>query len=272
MSQLKAFISADIEGISGWIGEDESSPAAKAAMVGDVNAAIEGLLEAAPDADVLVADSHSDKQTIPPADLHDRASLLRGDNRPYGGVDGVQADTDVAFFIGYHGRPGSGGFLEHTYTGSIAEVRVEGHSMGEFGLNAMLLADSDIPVTLVTGDDKLEETVNTRLPSAEYVRTKTTRSSMSAICRPQTVVRTEIRKAAARAIDLGRSDMSPPIPIDLPMSVTVEYRSPVFADIAALWPSVERGDDSLTITYEADDIPSAFQFVRAAVKVHTGNN
>lgn len=271
MTGIDAFVSADIEGISGWIGEDESSPAARAAMVGDVNAAIEGLLETAPEARVTVADGHGDKRTIPPADLHESASLVRGNDRPYGMVDGADEGTDVAFFVGYHGRPGSGGFLEHTYTGSIADVRLDGRSVGELELNAVLLAELGVPVTLVTGDDRLADTVADRLPSAEYVVTKTARSGTAAVCRSPADVRSDVREAAAAAVRDPPTEVTPPVPVDLPLTVTVEYRNPAFADVASLWPGVERRDDSLTVRYEADDVRTAFQFVRATAKVRPGD-
>lgn len=267
MSDLTVFISADLEGISGWIGEDESTPATREAMVSDVNAAIEGVRQIVPDPDVLVADAHGDKQTIPPTDLDESASLLRGDTRPYGMVDGVDGDTDLAFFIGYHGRPGSGGFLEHTFTGSIADVRLDGDSVGEVELNATLLADRDVPVTLVTGDDYLRETVAERLPQAEYVTTKTARSSTSAIGRHPTAVKADIRDAAAAAATDLPAQATPPVSVDPPMTVTVDFVRADLADLAALWPGVKKTDDSRTIAYEAPTVSEAFQFVRGAATV-----
>lgn len=265
MSSLNAFISADIEGISGWVQDDESRSAAKAAMVADVNAAIEGLLDAHPDASVTVADAHGDKRTIQPADLHECASLLRGGPRPYGMVDGASSDNDLAFFIGYHDRPGSGGFAEHTFSGSIDDIRLNGHSVGEFELNAVLLADWGVPVTLVTGDDHLRQNVANRIPDAEYVTTKTARSATGAICEPLDRVRTDIHEAATSAVTDPPSKPTSPVPIDTPVTVAIDYRDVRSADIASLWPEVERAADSRTVTHEATDIPTAYQFTRACV-------
>ncbi|WP_254863911.1 M55 family metallopeptidase [Halovivax gelatinilyticus] len=269
MSDLSVFVSADIEGVSGWLGDDESTPAARSAMVDDVNAAIRGVLEAAPDASVLVADSHGDKRTIPPDELHERASLLRGGPRPFGMVDGATAETDLAFLVGYHDRPGTGGFLEHTFTGSIADVRLNGRSVGEFELNAVLLAARSIPVGFVTGDDRLGETVADRLPSAAYVTTKTGRGWSSAVCRHPDAVREEIRETAAAVTADPPTDPSTPVPVELPLTVEVEYARASYADIATLWPGVERDEDARTVVHEAADVPTAYQFVRATTKVRT---
>ena len=269
MSGRTVFISADLEGISGWAGDDESMSATRTAMARDVNAAIEGVLDTDPEAAVLVADAHGDKRTIPPDELHHRASLLRGGPRPYGMVDGVSDDTDVAFLIGYHDRPGTGGHFEHTFTGTLADVRLNGHSVGEFELNSILLADRGIPVALVSGDDRLERTVEDGLPDAHYVLTKTTRGQIGAICRHPTTVTAELTEAAAEATTTPLPEATAPVSVDPPLTVAVDYTTPSLADLATLWPGVERGEDSRTIRCVVDDIPTAYQFVRAAAKVQT---
>lgn len=268
MSGTHVFVSADIEGISGYVDpDDDTEPEIAAAMVADVNAAIEGVLDSEPDAAVTVADAHGDKRTISPEQLHDRASLVRGGPRPYGMVDGVDRETTHAVLVGFHGRPGSGSVVEHTFTGAFADVRLNGHSVGEVELNAALLADRGVPVALVTGDDRLEATVADRLPTAEYVTTKTARGASAAVCRHPTAVRAEIRDAAATAIDASPSEPTPPVSLDPPLTVAIEFTNAKYADVAALWPGVERGDDSRTVVHEAADVPTAYQFVRGVSKL-----
>lgn len=264
---LDVFISADLEGISGWVDGDESDQETRAAMVGDVNAAIEGVLEAEPDSSVIVADSHADKLTIPPADLHESASLIRGGPRPAGMVDGASEANDVAFFVGYHDLPGSGGFSEHTFTGTITDVRLNGRSVGEFELNALVLADRGVPVALVSGDERLGETVADLLPDAAFVTAKAARSSAAARCRHPKAVREDIREAAAAVAADPPTAANSPVPADPPLSVAVDYMRPDYATVAALWPGVEKAEDSRTVEYEAADVPTAYQFVRAATKI-----
>ncbi|MFB6219053.1 MAG: M55 family metallopeptidase [Halobacteriaceae archaeon] len=254
MDGTHVFVSVDVEGISGYGGEDDADSSVAAAVVADVNAAVDGALDADGDATVTVADSHGEKRTVPPADLRGRATLVRGGPRPQGMVDGA-AGADLAFLIGYHDRPGSGGFLEHTFTGAIADVRVGGQSVGETGLNAMLLADLGVPVALVTGDDRLADTVADRLLGAAFVTTKTVRGSVSVACRPPAAARDDIREAAAAAA-ADPPDPEPPVALDPPLPVAVEFVRATDADAAALWPGVERGADSRTVRHEARGRPT----------------
>jgi D-amino peptidase len=263
MSEFDVFISADIEGISSYVDPSEDAdPAMAAAMARDVDAAVEGVLDADPDASVTVADSHGGKRTIPPAELHERASLVRGGPRPFGMVDGA-GEADLALLVGFHDRPGSGGHLEHTFTTHLADVRLDGHAVGEVELNAALLGARGVPVGLVTGDERLGETVAERLPSAEYVTTKTARGAGAAVCRHPSQVRSEIRTAARAATADPPSDPDAPVSLDPPVRVAVDFANAKLADLATLWPGVERGRDSRTVVHEAADVPTAYQFVRA---------
>ncbi|WP_290810618.1 M55 family metallopeptidase [Halovivax sp.] len=267
MSEFCAFVSADVEGVSGYGGEDDDEPEAGRAMVADVNAAVEGLLAAEPDATVTVADAHGSKLTVDPAALHDRASLVRGGPRPNGMVDGVPDDADLAVLVGFHDRPGTGGFLEHTFSGSLADVRLDGRSVGEVELDAALLGDLGVPVALVTGDDVLGETVAARLPAARYVATKSARGFAAARCRPPAEAREEIREAARDAAADPPKAVERPVPIDPPLRVAVDFVRAEYADVATLWPGVERGADSRTAVREAIDVTEAYRFVRGASKL-----
>jgi catechol 2,3-dioxygenase-like lactoylglutathione lyase family enzyme len=58
-------------------------------------------------------------------------------------------------FIGYHGKAGTPrSVMAHTISGAvIADVRCNGRSLGELGLNAALAAHFGVPPVLVAGDD-----------------------------------------------------------------------------------------------------------------------
>jgi D-amino peptidase len=262
------FISADIEGVTGYVDpEEDADPQAQAAMTADVNAAIDGVREADASASITVADAHGDKRTIDVDALHERATLVRGGPRPDGMVDGATTDDDVAFLVGYHDRPGSGGLLEHNFTGSIAEIRVDDRAVGELELNAAYLASMGVPVGLVTGDDVLAETVADALPSARYVRTKTTRGASAAETRHPGPVREDIREAATAAVADRPREPDDAIALDPPVLVVVAFVTAKHADVATLWPGVERGQDSRTVRYDAPDVQTAYRFCRAATTV-----
>jgi D-amino peptidase len=70
---------------------------------------------------------------------------------------GLADDVDAVLFIGYHGRAGTPqSVLPHTINSRvIADVRYDGQSLGELGLNAALAAHHDVPAVLVSGDDSV---------------------------------------------------------------------------------------------------------------------
>lgn len=268
MSDLRAFICADIEGVSGYVDPDEDTDdraAVRRAMTRDVNATIDGVRDAVAGAEVIVADAHGSKRNVVPAKLDPTADLVRGGPRPLGMVQGGERGADIAFLVGFHDRPGTGGHIEHVFTGSIAEVTVDGNPVGELELNARLLATFDVPVGLVSGDDVLGETVEDEFPDAAYVTTKETVGTGAAVCRHPDAVRADLREAATRAVE-RRDERAPPKPAP-PFEVEVTYVSAKFADVASLWPAVERGADSRTITNEVESFVDAYQFVRGAANV-----
>src|SRR5260370_30955637 len=61
----------------------------------------------------------------------------------------------AVLFTGYHAKAGTPNApLAHTWTGYVNDVRIDGVSTGEFGINALIAGHFGVPVTLVTGDDK----------------------------------------------------------------------------------------------------------------------
>lgn len=263
----RVFVCADVEGVSGYVHPDQDKDdraAVRRAMTADVNAVVDGVRDAVPDAEVVVADSHGDKRTISPDSLRDGVSLVRGGPRPLGMVDGAR-DADWSVLVGAHDKPGSGGHIEHVFTGAIAGVELGDTAVGEVELNAVLLAALDAPVRLVSGDDVLRETVETVLPEAEYVTTKRARGTAAAECRPPEAVRTDLETAAGTAAGAGADALAAPASFPAPVRVT--FTNAKLADAATLWPAVERGEDSRTIRYDAEDARDAYRFVRATTTV-----
>jgi D-amino peptidase len=263
----RVFVCADIEGVSGYVHPDQDNDdraAVRRAMTADVNAVVDGVRDAVPDAEVVVADSHGDKRTISPDSLRNGVSLVRGGPRPLGMVDGA-SDADWSVLVGAHDKPGSGGHIEHVFTGAIADIELSDTAVGEVELNALLLEALDAPVRLVSGDDVLGETVAAVLPEAEYVTTKRARGTAAAECRAPDAVRTDLETAARTAADAAAAPLA--VPVSFPATVRVTFTNAKLADAATLWPGVERGADSRTVRYAAADARDAYRFVRATTTV-----
>ncbi len=85
---MKVIISVDMEGISGIVdgsmtGRDKHDYGkGRALMVADVNAAIDGILEVDPEAEIVVSDAHGGMINIEPEELNEAAVLVRGPRSP----------------------------------------------------------------------------------------------------------------------------------------------------------------------------------------------
>jgi D-amino peptidase len=158
---LSVLVSVDMEGVAGVVHNEDIHPGhaeyerSRALLTAEANAAVRGVHAYAADARVLVADAHAQFRNIVPELLDHRAELVRGSPRPHAMMAGLAADVDAVLFVGYHGKAGTArSVLAHTISGAvIADVRCDGVSVGELGLNAALAAHHGVPPVLVTGDD-----------------------------------------------------------------------------------------------------------------------
>jgi D-amino peptidase len=96
---------------------------------------------------VLVTEAHAEFRNLLPELLDRRAELLRGTPRPGGMMAGLAADMDAVLFIDHHGKAGRPrSVMAHTISGRvIADVRCNGRSLGELGLNTALAAHHGVP-------------------------------------------------------------------------------------------------------------------------------
>ncbi len=152
---MRIFISVDMEGISGVEKVEEifrGMPAYQTfrqIMAGDVNAAVQGAIDGGA-ADIVVADSHGYMCNIRPKDLSQRARLRSGMKRVLCQFKGFSHRFDAAFFVGYHSKAGTAdGILSHTWIPAFKDVRVNGLSVGEYGLNGYLVGSFGVPVILL---------------------------------------------------------------------------------------------------------------------------
>lgn len=224
---MRVFISVDMEGISGIERVEEifrGMPAYQTfrqIMAGDVNAAIQGAIDGGA-SDVVVSDSHGYMCNIRTGDLHSEGRLRSGMRRALCQFKGFSHRFDAAFFVGYHSKAGTAdGILSHTWIPAFRDVRVNGLSVGEYGLNGYLLGSYDVPVVLVCGDDKTVEQARSMLgESIEYVTVKKSLGYLKGDHLPLKESRARIRDGATRAVRL-LSRGRPPVP-RLGRPVTIE--------------------------------------------------
>src|SRR5690242_12505942 len=213
---------------------------ARARMTKEVNAAIEGALEGGAD-EVIVNDSHNGMRNLLPDELHPSCRWIAGNFKPLGMSQGVDlAGVGALFYTGYHAKAGTTNApLAHTWTGWLNDVRVNGQSTGEFGINAIVAGHFGVPVTLVTGDIKaVRQTQELLGEQVAGVAVKEGLSTFTALNLHPTKAQQLIREAAATAVRNAKS--AKPYVLPKGAAVEIEFDHQTRADHAAIIPGVSR--------------------------------
>lgn len=260
---MNVLISADMEGVAGvssWVhvtaAEGHAARAtssieyerARLRMTQEVNAAADGAFEAGATG-VVVADAHGGKRNLLPDELDSRLRYVTGTDNELGMMQAIDEEgIRAVFFTGYHAKAGTrGGPLAHTSTGWVHDVRVNGTSIGEYGMNAIIAGHFGVPVALVTGDDLAVAQTQALLGERVVgVVTKQGYSLSSAQhISPQTA-RDRIRAGAVEA--LGRLDELVPYVMPDGATIEIDLDHQARVDSCGYLPGVERvGERTLAI-------------------------
>ncbi|MFB3897183.1 MAG: M55 family metallopeptidase [bacterium] len=260
---MKLFISADMEGISGIVHNDQRNrdgrdyDKSRKLMTEEVNAAIEGAVEAGVK-EIVVNDSHDTMRNIIPADLHPAASLISGDYKPFSMMQGIDNSFDFVFFIGYHAKRGTAGaVMDHTYTErSVYRIRINGKAYGETGINSAVAGYFGVPVILACGDDKLVKEAKQTLGKVVTVPVKFGQGRTSARNIHPEKVKQLIHDAALDAIQ--RKKEFKPFTFKSPVTLDFDFIYTFQADRACRIPGVKRTGDA-AVRYVSRDYLELFQ-------------
>jgi D-amino peptidase len=265
---MKVLISADMEGtcgVSSWVQVTPSENAsagephnqgeydrARHRMTAEVNAAIEGALEGGAD-EVIVNDSHDGMRNLIADSLHPSCRFISGNDKPLSMMQGVDLeDIGCAFFTGYHAKAGTpGGPLAHTWSGWVNDVRFDGRSTGEFGINAAIAGHFGVPITLVAGDEKaVAQTIGWVGEQCVGVVVKQGLSTTSALHVHPLKAQEMIRDGARHAVSNAKTAKPYMLPANVAVEIDFDHQSR--ADYAARVPGVERVGER-TICYRPAD-------------------
>ena len=207
----KVYISVDMEGISGVVGDDQTSAGqpeygrSRKLMAEDANAAIRGAFEGGA-TEVVVNDSHGSQRNLLPEDLDPRARLISHSFKRHGMVEGLDETFDAVIFVGYHAKADSPrGLFAHTGSGVVKDVQVNGRSAGEGGLNTLMAHWYGVPVVMITGDDVAVEQQKEWTPSIRGVVVKRAINMRAVEGKSPAEARRDIQGAAKEASPRHRS-------------------------------------------------------------------
>ena len=259
---MKVYISADMEGVTGVTHSQDVIPGRpryeqfRNLLTADVNAAIEGAAGAGA-TDFLVNEAHDGMRNIVLEDLDPRAEVIVGQQKPFVMMEGV-SESDIAFFIGYHARAGTGGVLSHTFTAPQVVVGVElnGEPCSEGRMNAALAGLWDVPIGLVSGDDLTCEEAESLYIGVRTARVKTAIDRYTARCLPPEASLRRIREAARAAVE-NAVDLSP-YTLEPPYTFTVEFATASTAAGVLYFPGLKRLDDR-RVSWTHEDYPMAYK-------------
>jgi D-amino peptidase len=269
---LKVFISVDMEGITGIVHGDQTTPGTAeygngcAWMVADVNAAVEGALAAAA-TEVVVNDSHGSMRNVNPAQIHPKAILISGSPKPLSMMQGIDASFAACLLIGYHAKAGTqDAILDHTISGSVVRaVRVNGQELPELGLNAAIAGYYGVPVVLVSGDTAVCRQAGEILgKDVVTVAVKEAYGRMAAKLVPMGEARLKITAGVKEA--LGKLAGAKPYKLNAPYKFELEYHVSAQADMGAMIPGTKR-IDARTLGFTADDYIQGFRTLRAMIAI-----
>jgi D-amino peptidase len=224
----KVYVITDMEGVSGIFdtdlqcipGQSPRFEESRQLLTGEVNAAVDGLLEGGA-TEVVVWDGHDGSRTLSVLDIHPKAKLLTG--MPVSPTLELDASFSAVVFIGQHAMAGAeDGILSHSYSSQgIQNIWVNNKRVGEIGPRVMLAGHFGVPVIMLSGDRAACREIRDLVPDVECAEVKSGASRTAGYMLPHAAACALIREKAKRAME--RLGEFKPYRVSGPAEVKVEF-------------------------------------------------
>lgn len=214
-NQHRYMIRSDIEGVTGVVNYEQAEPGkpeysfGQRMFMSDLMALIEGLNKGGAE-EIVVYDEHYYGRNIDIDVLPPNVSAICG-KPPYrsdwsGGLD---ESFDGLVLLGFHSKYGTpGGLLHHSYELDIRDLRINGVSVGEIGMEAAIAGDHNVPVLMITADSAGVAEAKKLLPGIASVTVKESLSETGGLCYSASGTSAMIRSTAA-GIAAARPEVKP---------------------------------------------------------------
>lgn len=271
---VRVYISVDMEGIAGVVTEDQLGPAGfeypkfREFMTEETLAAIDGA-RAAGATEFVVSDSHGNGESLLIEKFPKDVQIVRAWPRPLAMMQGIDDSFAAAMFIGYHASTTSmAGVRAHTMSSAhLADIRLNGLSVPEAGINAAIAGSFRVPIVLVTGDDVIGREAFALIPGIETAVVKWAYGFHSAKTMTPAaacdLIRTKARSAIARRAEIR------PWTVKTPVDVEIRFKNYRPAEVLAYLSIVER-IDAHAIRFRARDILEASRFLEFVTNYEPG--
>src|SRR5215471_19731805 len=263
--KMKIYISADMEGVVGVVTQEQLGPSgfeyqrAREFMTEEVKAAVDAAFEAGA-TEIVISDSHGNGENLLIEKLPKNVTIVRSWPRPLMMMQGIDETFDGAIFIGYHtSTTNMAGVRAHTISSArLADVRLNGVTMPEAGINAAIAGSFNVPIIMISGDDAIVKEATELLGDVEGAVVKWAVSFHAAkTVTPETaydLIREKTRKAIQRIKEFK------PYKVKQPVQLDVRFKAYRPAELLAYLPIVQR-TDSHSIRFVGKDIVEVSKFL-----------
>ena len=226
-SRRKYMIRCDLEGVSGVVSYLQAEPGqpdyafGRSMFRSDLMAGLEGLLAGGAE-EIVIYDEHYFGRNIDPAWLPDKVTFIAG-KPPYRAdwAGGLDASFAGLVLLGFHSKYGTpGGLLHHSYELDIRDLRLNGVSVGEIGMETAIAGDFGVPLVLMTGDSAGCREAETLVAGMRTVAVKESLGETGGCCLPLSVTAQSIRESAMACVI--RPPAVQPLTVKPPVTLEVE--------------------------------------------------
>lgn len=173
---MKIYINTDIEGVAGWVFYASRSDSLfnfhhlqrmNRLLTNEVNAAVKACFESGAD-DVYVNDNHGSAYNIIFEELDPRCKIIHGRGGYFPAwLPLLDESFDAVIGIGMHAMAGMpGAVCPHSYW-HVTFGDGEEIALSECTMFAALAAEKGVPLVAVSGDDKIANEINEKIPGCE---------------------------------------------------------------------------------------------------------
>lgn len=255
---MKIYIMTNLEGpamVSRWdqtrdyVDNPERKRRAMRFLTREVNAAVDGIRETDPDAEVVVWDGHGSGGIDTTLFHRDAKLITRGPIEPPYFLDSTY---DALFFVGQHAMAGTpGANLCHTYSSrSIEYYKINGKAVGEFGARALMAGTIGVPTVFISGDDKAIAEAEDLVPGIHGAVVKWSLGEELAMHRSAEAAQEIVRQTASEAA--ANIDAIEPVRMEPPYTQEIRVKEGVSIG-HYLEGGAEKVDDR-TVRLESDDV------------------
>lgn len=274
VKKMNIYISADMEGVVGVVTADQLSPGGfeyerfRGFMTDEVNTAIDAAF-AAGATEIVVSDSHGNGENLLIEKLPKNITLVRSWPRPLMMMQGIDETFAGAIFIGYHsGTTNPTGVRAHTMSSAIlADVKLNGISMPEAGVNAAIAGHFGVPIIMISGDDAAVKEAGELLGDIEGAVVKWNYGFHSARTMMPAAANDLIRERVTKAI--GRIKDFKPYKVASPVKLDIRFKNYRPAEVLSYLSIVER-TDAHSIRFIGKDMIEASKFMEFITNYEPG--